>query len=60
WRDTTNEKTAFYAECHSTGEGANAQKRVKWSHQLTSKEAQKYTIKNIFYLNDSWLPSSEK
>ncbi|WP_225321462.1 pectinesterase family protein [Rhizosphaericola mali] len=57
WRDTTNEKTAFYAEYHSTGSGANLSKRVKWSYQLTSKEAKLYSINNIFNLNDTWIPS---
>ncbi|RYY19141.1 MAG: pectin esterase, partial [Cytophagaceae bacterium] len=43
WRDTANEKTAFYAEYQSTGPGANPGARAGWSHQLTAKEAKRYT-----------------
>ncbi|THU34132.1 pectin esterase [Niastella caeni] len=47
WRNPANEKTAYYAEYNSTGPGANPTGRVGWSHQLTKKEANKYTLKNI-------------
>lgn len=47
WRNAENEKTAYYAEFNSKGKGADAAHRVTWSHQLTKKEAQKYTKKNI-------------
>ncbi len=53
WRNPANEKTAYYAEYNSTGAGANPSGRVNWSHQLTKKEAKKYTMKNI--LGD-WKP----
>lgn len=56
WRSAENEKTAFYAEYNSTGEGANAASRVKWSKQLTKKEAKRYTLKNIFSGTENWLP----
>ena len=56
WRNPDNEKTAFYAEYNSTGLGANAAGRVKWSRQLTMKEAEEYTLKNIFAGRDSWIP----
>lgn len=42
------DKTVFYAEYKNTGIGAKPEKRVSWSHQLTSKEAKSYTLKNIF------------
>lgn len=48
------DKTAFYAEYGSKGEGGKTEKRVPWSHQLTKKEAKKYTLKNI--LGD-WNPN---
>lgn len=48
WRKKSNEKTAFYAEYNNRGEGARPDKRVEWSHQLTLKEAQRYSIKTIF------------
>lgn len=47
------EKTAYYAEFASKGEGGKTENRVSWSHQLTKKQAKKYTIKNI--LGD-WKP----
>lgn len=47
WKKSDAEKTAFYAEYNNSGTGFNPNKRVKWSHQLTKKEAKKYTIKNI-------------
>jgi pectinesterase len=48
WKNEANEKTARYAEYNSTGPGANAAARVKWSRQLTKEEAEKITIENIF------------
>lgn len=42
------DKTAYYAEFGSKGEGGKTENRVAWSHQLTKKEMKKYTIKNIF------------
>ena len=51
------EKTTLYAEFGSKGEGANPDKRVEWSHQLSKKEIKKYTIENIFKKTTSWNPS---
>lgn len=51
------EKTAFYAEYKSKGPGASSASRVKWSKQLSKREAGKYTLSNIFHKVDSWLPS---
>jgi len=48
WGRPETEQSIFYAEFGSKGAGANIQKRVKWSHQLSEKEAQKYTIEEIF------------
>ena len=53
WRNPENEKTVLYAEYKSFGEGADNTARVKWSKQLTAKEAKKYTLKNIF---NNWIP----
>ncbi|MDX9882576.1 MAG: pectinesterase family protein [Prolixibacteraceae bacterium] len=53
WNKPEAEKTAFYAEYRNIGPGANAEKRVPWSKQLTDKERGKYTILNIF---DGWVP----
>ncbi|RNL49751.1 pectinesterase family protein [Pedobacter jejuensis] len=50
------EQTAFYAEYKNTGLGANPKSRVKWSRQLTDKEAKYYTITNILKGTDDWNP----
>jgi pectinesterase len=47
WRNPENEKTAYYAEYKSKGEGAQPGKRVGWSRQLTPEEAGHYTLQNI-------------
>jgi hypothetical protein len=36
--------TAYYVEYNSTGPGANAQAREKYSHQLTEAQAQKWSL----------------
>lgn len=51
WSNPENEKTAFYAEYKNYGAGANTDKRVKWSHQLTKKQAQHYSPSAIFDFN---------
>lgn len=51
WSKPEAEKTAFYAEYNCSGMGYTPKKRIAWSHQLSKKEAKKYTIENI--LNDS-------
>jgi pectinesterase len=51
WGNTENEKTVFYAEYKNTGEGAAITQRVKWSNQLKNKEAQRYSLANIFSLS---------
>ena len=50
------EKTAFYAEFNSSGDGANPKNRVAWSNQLSKKEREKYTLQNIF---SDWIPSQQ-
>ncbi|HEY9003735.1 MAG TPA: pectinesterase family protein [Mucilaginibacter sp.] len=56
WRNPENEKTAFFAEYQSSGPGANVSGRAPWSHQLTGKEAEQYTLKNILSGKDGWDP----
>jgi pectinesterase len=48
------EKTAYYAEFGSKGEGGNISKRVSWSHQLTKKDLKNYTLEKIL---DDWNPN---
>ncbi|WP_299097352.1 pectate lyase [uncultured Winogradskyella sp.] len=47
WSKLEAEKTAFYAEYENKGEGYKPSERVEWSHQLTKREAKKYTLKNV-------------
>ncbi len=51
WNNPENEKTAFYAEYKSTGDGAAIAQRAKWTKQLSDKEAKLYSLKNIFSSN---------
>ena len=50
------EQTARYLEYNNHGEGANPQKRVAWSRQLSKKEASSITPEVIFSYNSTWLP----
>jgi pectinesterase len=43
WNKPEAEKTTFYAEYQDQGPGAQTDKRVAWSHQLTKKQAKIYT-----------------
>ncbi|RZK87460.1 MAG: pectin esterase, partial [Hymenobacter sp.] len=56
WKNAANEKTAYYAEYHATGPGANPTARVPWARQLTAKEAKKYTLKRVFDGKEAWVP----
>ncbi|MDT0644633.1 pectinesterase family protein [Zunongwangia sp. F363] len=53
------ENTAFYAEYNSFGPGASPQTRVPWAHQLNRREAQEYTLKNIFSSCEDWFWASQ-
>jgi pectinesterase len=59
WRDPNREKTAFFAEYRSSGPGADPSSRVKWSHQLTDAEAERFLAENFMKLDghtiDQWL-----
>jgi acetyl esterase/lipase len=60
WGNVENEKTVYYAEYKNIGDGADISKRVKWSKQLNSKEAQQYSLKSIFPKADSILFFTDK
>ncbi len=47
WSRPEREKTAFYAEYRSSGPGADASARVKWSRRLKDREAAAYTIDKV-------------
>lgn len=53
WNNAKNEETARYAEYGNKGEGASTKNRVKWSKQLTKKEAAKVTLLDAFR-EDCW------
>ncbi len=50
------ERTAYFAEYHSTGPGANSDARVKWSHQLTDAEVKAFSTANFLKGADGWNP----
>ncbi len=53
WGKESNKKTAFYAEYNNTGEGFKPQNRVEWSHQLTTDEAENYSMQKVL---QGWEP----
>ena len=59
WNNPANEKTAYYAESHSTGPGANPSARVPWSHQLTPAETKQYLPASFLGGADHWNPEAE-
>ena len=54
WGKKENEKTAFYAEYDSRGEGANPKARASFSHQL--KILKGYEIETVLAGDDGWNP----
>jgi pectinesterase len=48
WSKPESEKTTWFAEFGNTGLGASTVKRVLWAHQLTEKDASKFTKEIIF------------
>lgn len=55
WGKKANEKTAFYAEYQSKGEGTNPQARAPFSHQL--KDLKDYDLQTILSGTDGWNPA---
>ena len=55
WNKKDAEKSVFYAEFNSQGEGANPNQRAKFSHQL--KNLKGYQIRDILKGSDGWNPS---
>ena len=54
WGKESNEKTAYYAEYKSTGDGANPKARAAFSHQLD--DASKYAPETVLQGTDGWNP----
>lgn len=58
WGKVEAEKTIFYAEYESTGQGANPAARAAFSHQL--KDINDYAIEKITGGTDGWNPLIDK
>jgi pectinesterase len=58
WDQPEREKTARYAEYKSTGPGANADARVRWSRQLTDEQAKEITLRAVLGGKDGWDPAA--
>lgn len=57
WNDWKKDHaTIRYMEYNNHGEGADTSKRADWSRQLTKKEAQKITMKEVFAFGTEWTP----
>lgn len=54
WGNKDNEKTAFYAEYQSQGEGADPESRASFSHQL--KDLKGYGMETVLAGEDGWNP----
>jgi len=52
------EKTAYFAEYHSSGAGADASARVKWAHQVTESETKPFLPENFLKGRDGWNPKT--
>ena len=57
WGKKENEKTVFYAEYESRGEGANPKARAAFSQQL--KNLQGYEITTVLAGEDGWNPVAD-
>ena len=54
WGKKENEKTAFFAEYQSQGEGANPNTRAAFSHQLSNLDG--YEMELVLAGEDGWNP----
>ncbi len=54
WKKPKLEKTARFAEYHSTGPGADVKGRVTWSKQLTRTQAKKLTTARVLGSGNWW------
>lgn len=54
WGKASNEKTVYYAEYNSKGEGAAPKKRASYSHQL--KDTKGYEKETVLIGSDGWNP----
>lgn len=54
WNKPEAEKTTFYAEFSSTGEGASPKTRVPWAKELTAAQAKGLTPETVLGGVDNW------
>lgn len=59
WNRSDKTTTAFYAEFHNTGPGADTKERAPWSHQLTAHEAAAFEARRFLAGKDHWNPIAE-
>jgi pectinesterase len=52
------EKTAYYAEHNSSGDGSSPDTRVAWARVLDDQQIKKYTVANILKGCDDWNPEN--
>ena len=60
WNKPEAEKTTFYAEYGSTGEGAGAKTRVPWAKSLSHEQAAALTPQAVLGGIDGWNPLAPK
>jgi pectinesterase len=58
WGNADNEKTAWFGERGSTGPGAEAARRVSWTHSLSEAEASSFAPDVFLRGADGWSPAS--
>ena len=59
----SGEGTAFYAEYGNYGPGASPETRVKWSRQLTDRQAAEYTFEKVMFQetdSEKWNPEDNR
>jgi len=60
WNKTEAEKTAFYAEFDSKGEGHSPKTRVPWARALTAEQAAAMTPERVLSGADGWNPNAAR
>lgn len=58
WNKPEAEKTVFYGEFGSTGEGVAPASRVPWARKLTPREAEEFTPEKVLGGVDGWSPAA--
>ncbi len=60
WSVPSREKTTLFAEYGNCGSGSDVSARVPWCHQLSKREAKRYTLRRIFQSGDPTSPPVEE